>query len=124
MTGPQPATAPQSLQAVLRCRLVAGLFWLQTQMPGIRPGPGISGAPAGRAAAAAGMAEVAAAAASAARGPAGVTADMIAGITMPLSRSMAWPAPSWFAMLLRSPKIPVLPPVAAGAASDGSPSSG
>src|SRR4051794_35387214 len=124
MTGPQPATAPQSLQAVLRGRLGGGLFWLQTQMPGISPRPGISGAPAGRAAAAAGVGEGAAAAASAAGAPAGLTADMIAGITMPLSRSMAWPAPSWFAMLLRSPKIPLLPPVAAGAARDGSPSSG
>ena len=49
------------------------------------PGVGMAAA-AGRAAAAAGMA---AAAASAAGAPAGLTADMIAGITMPLSRSMA-----------------------------------
>ena len=52
------------------------------------------GAAAGRAAAAAGTAEVAAAAASAAWAPAGLTADMIAGIKTPLSRSIAWPAPS------------------------------
>ena len=54
-------------------------------------------------------------------GPAGLTADMIAGITMPLSRSIAWPAPSCSAALLSSPISPP-PPVLAGiAASDGSP---
>ena len=36
-----------------------------------------------------------AAAAAAAGAPAGLTADMIAGIRMPLSRSMASPAPNW-----------------------------
>ena len=38
----------------------------------------------------------------------GLTADMIAGITMPLSRSIAWPAPSWLAALVRSPMMPPL----------------
>ena len=73
-------------------------------------------------AAAAGTAAVAAAAASAAGAPAGLMADMIAGIKTPLSRSIACPAPSWLAALDRSPSRPPLPLVAAGAmASDGSP---
>ncbi len=76
---------------------------------------------AGTAAAAAGTAEVAAAAASAAGAPAGLMADMIAGIKTPLSRSMAWLAPSVFAMLFTSPSRPLLPVLAGAAASDGSP---
>src|ERR1700754_3865640 len=76
----------------------------------------------GTAAAAAGTAAVAAAAASAAGAPAGLMADMIAGIKTPLSRSIACPAPSWLAALDRSPSRPPLPLLAAGAmASDGSP---
>src|SRR6478735_8023969 len=76
----------------------------------------------GTAAAAAGTAAVAAAAASAAGAPAGLMADMIAGIKTPLSRSIACPAPRWLAALDRSPSRPPLPLVAAGAmASDGSP---
>ena len=46
-------------------------------------------------------------------------ADMIGGITMPLSRSSAWPAPSCSAALLSSPITPLS--VAGIAASDGSP---
>ena len=59
------------------------------------PGVGMAAA-AGRAAAAAGTA---AAAASAAGAPAGLMADMIVGIKTPLSRSIAWPAPSVLAAL-------------------------
>src|ERR1700754_2991772 len=76
----------------------------------------------GTAAAAAGTAAVAAAAASAAGAPAGLMADMIAGIKTPLSRSIACPAPSWLAALDRSPSRPPLPLLAAGAMpSEGSP---
>src|SRR6478752_6848811 len=68
------------------------------------------------------MPGIAGTAAAAAGAPAGLMADMIAGIKTPLSRSIAWPAPSWLAALERSPSRPPLP-VLAGAAppSDGSP---
>src|SRR5262245_4524150 len=87
------------------------------------PGTGAAAAAAaGTAAAATGTAEVAAAAASAAGAPAGLMADMIAGIKTPFSRSIAWPAPSWLAALDRSPSRPSLPVLAGTpAASDGSP---
>src|SRR6476661_7960493 len=62
-----------------------------------------------------------AAAAATAGVPAGLIADMIAGITMPLSRSIAWPAPNWLAMLDRSPMMPLLPVLAGIVANDGSP---
>ena len=56
----------------------------------------------------------------AAAGAALLTADMIAGITMPLSRSMACPAPSCSAALLMVPSRPPLLGAAIGAASIGS----
>src|SRR5215212_9128294 len=48
---------------------------------------------------------------------AGFIAEVIIGITTPLSRSMAWPAPSCCAALLSSLKMPPPPPeLAAGMA--------
>src|SRR4030081_9614 len=93
----RPATAPQSPGGI--SAVPSGE---ETYRPGIAGTPaGRAAAAAGRGAAAAGTAEVAAAAASAAGAPAGLTADMIAGITMPLSRSIAWPAPSRLRILDR-----------------------
>src|SRR6476469_2261615 len=46
---------------------------------------------------------------------AGFIADVIIGITTPLSRSIAWPAPSCCAALLRSLSRPPPPPVLAAA---------
>ena len=84
----RPATAPQSTRAFLRCRLVTGPRCPErVGQPGARArrrerrGRGRDG-------------RGGAAAASAAGAPAGLTADMIAGINIPLSRSIAWPAPS------------------------------
>ncbi len=45
---------------------------------------------------------------------AGFIADVIIGITTPLSRSIAWPAPNCWAALLRSPNRPPPPVLAAG----------
>ena len=91
-------------------------------MPGGMAAGAAAAAPAGSAAAAAGTAEAAAAAASAAGATAGLIADVIIGSSMPLSRSIASPAPSVLAALLSSPSRPPLSVLAVGiAASDGSP---
>ena len=80
--------------ALLRCRSVIGR--VESVLRRLRPvgGTGAGGGGTGAAAAA---------------GAARLIADMIAGITMPLSRSIAWPAPSWLAALDRSPSSPPLP---------------
>ena len=76
---------------------------------------------AGAAAAAASTAGAAAAGAAAAAADAFWMACVIPGTTTPLSRSIAWPKPSWLAALLRSLMIPPELVGVVGTASEGSP---